>query len=168
MGCICASGPVATWQLTCSWHQKNETKNSPIHQLMNLKCCIKARELLKPLFNGVLFLIYYFRKHFKPSFFILKAFCSTLKSWIGEFVVSFFDVTNRLNNELTWHYRYLSEGIKRNPFHFIGTLKWGLTQRMKNLICLSFLLQATFGFQSKLKFLLQLNINNIQLMKEAL
>ena len=70
----------------------------------------------------------------------------------------FFDVTNRLNHELTWHYRYLSEGIKRKPFHFIGTLKWALTQRMKNLICLPFLLQATFGFISKLKFLLQLNI----------
>ena len=40
--------------------------------------------LLKPLFNGVLFLIYYFEKHFKPCFF------STLNSWIGEFVVSLF------------------------------------------------------------------------------
>ena len=37
--------------------------------------------------NGVLFLIYYFKKHFKPFLFILKAFCSTLNSWIGEFVV---------------------------------------------------------------------------------
>ena len=26
---------------------KNETTNSPIHQFMNLKCCIKAREPLK-------------------------------------------------------------------------------------------------------------------------
>ena len=25
---------------TCSWHQKNETTNSPIHQFKNLKCCI--------------------------------------------------------------------------------------------------------------------------------
>ena len=56
--------------------------------------------LLKPLYNGVLFLIHYFKKHFKPCFFILRAFktfCSTSNSWIGEFVVSFFDVTNRLN-----------------------------------------------------------------------
>ena len=48
--------------LTCLWHQKT-----------NLKCCIKARDLLKALFNGVFFLIYYFKKHFKPCFFILKA-----------------------------------------------------------------------------------------------
>ena len=33
---------------------------------------------------------YYFKKHFKPCFFTLKTFCSTLNSWIGEFVVSFF------------------------------------------------------------------------------
>ena len=25
--------------LTCSWHQKNESTNSPIHQFTNLKCC---------------------------------------------------------------------------------------------------------------------------------
>ena len=49
------------------------------------------KSLLKPLFNGVLVLIYYFKKHF--FFFILKTFCSTLNSWIVEFV---FDVTNRL------------------------------------------------------------------------
>jgi hypothetical protein len=37
------------------------------------------KSLLKPLFNGALVLIYYFKKHFKPYFFILKTFCSTLK-----------------------------------------------------------------------------------------
>ena len=31
-------------------------------------------------------------------FFILKTFCSTLISWIGELENSFFDVTNRLDN----------------------------------------------------------------------
>ena len=41
--------------------------NSPTHQITNLKCCLKS--LLKPLFNGVLFLIYYFKKHFEPCFF---------------------------------------------------------------------------------------------------
>ena len=49
-------------------------------------------------------MLYYFlfitlKKHFKSGFIILKALddiCSTLDSWIGEFVVSFFDVTNRL------------------------------------------------------------------------
>ena len=30
--------PKYAWFLTCSWHQKNETTNSPIHQLTNLKC----------------------------------------------------------------------------------------------------------------------------------
>ena len=27
------------WTITCSWHQKNETTNSPIQQFTNLKCC---------------------------------------------------------------------------------------------------------------------------------
>ena len=40
----------------------------PIHKFTNLKCCIKS--LLKPLFNGVLFFIYYFKKYFKPCYFI--------------------------------------------------------------------------------------------------
>ena len=74
----------------------NETTNSPVHQFMNLKCCTKAREPFKIPFNGVLFLIYYFKQHFKPCFFTLKTFCSTINSGIGEFVVSLFDVTNRL------------------------------------------------------------------------
>ena len=39
---------------------KNETTNSSIHQFTNLKCCIKPP-----------FLIYYFKRHFKPCFFIL-------------------------------------------------------------------------------------------------
>ena len=37
----------------------------------------------KSLFN---LLIYYFKKHFKHCFLILKTFCSTLNLWIGEFV----------------------------------------------------------------------------------
>ena len=55
----------------------------------------KLKSLLKPLFNGVLVLIYYFEKYFKPCFFILKAFCSTLNSRIGVLENSIFDVTNR-------------------------------------------------------------------------
>ena len=31
--------------LTCFWHQKTKP---PIHQLKNLKCCIKSREPFKP------------------------------------------------------------------------------------------------------------------------
>ena len=64
--------------VTCSWHQKPKP---PVHQFTNLKCCIKARELFKtpnPCLNGVLFLIYPLKNHFKPCFFILKIFCSTL------------------------------------------------------------------------------------------
>ena len=62
------------WSLTCSWHQKTKSR---ILQFPNLKCCIKT-SLLKPLFNGVSFLI---KWAITP---------------IGEFVVSFFDVMNRL------------------------------------------------------------------------
>ena len=67
--------------LTCSGHQKTKPR---ILQFTNLKCCIQAREPFKTLINGVLFLIYYFKKHSKPCFYILKTFCSTLNSWIGE------------------------------------------------------------------------------------
>ena len=41
----------------------------------------------------MLFLVYYFKKYSKPCFNILKTFCSSFNLWIGEFVVSFFDVT---------------------------------------------------------------------------
>ena len=44
------------------------------HQFTDFKKCCKRPEcLIKPLFNGVLFLIYYFNNHFKPCFFLLKA-----------------------------------------------------------------------------------------------
>ena len=83
------------WFLTCLWHQKDETTNSPIRQFTNLKCCKKAREPFKTLFNG-LHIIYYFKRHFQLCFFILKALKDILQhfkfvNWqIGEFVVSFF------------------------------------------------------------------------------
>ena len=76
--------------LTCSWHHKTKPR---IHQFTTLKCCIKS--LLKPIFNGVLFLIYYFKKHLKSCFFILKALKDILQhfkfvNWrIGKLVVSF-------------------------------------------------------------------------------
>ena len=56
---------------------KNETW---IHEFTNFKCCKKAKEPFNPLFNGVLFLIYYFKNHFKPCFSILKAFKAFLVS----------------------------------------------------------------------------------------
>ena len=52
---------------------KNEFSNSRI-----LSAAYKPKSLLEPIFNGVLVLIYYFKKHFKPRFLILKTFCSTL------------------------------------------------------------------------------------------
>ena len=60
---------------------------------------------LKPVFNGVLFLISYFKKHFKPCFFILKALKDILQhikfvNWRIRGFVVFFDVTNRLYNFL--------------------------------------------------------------------
>ena len=76
--------------VTCSWHQKS---NSPILQFSNLKCYIKAKEPYKtPFFYGVLVLMHYFKDILSLFFFILKAFCSTLNSRIGELI---FDVTNR-------------------------------------------------------------------------
>ena len=74
-------GPSRNIWITCSWHQKT---NSPIHEFKVLHK--KPKSLLKLLFNGILVLIYYFKKHFKPCFFILKTFCNTLNSWIVEFV----------------------------------------------------------------------------------
>ena len=50
----------------CLVTSKNETKNSPIHEF-------RPESFLKPLFNGVLFLIYYFKKHSQPCLFIWKA-----------------------------------------------------------------------------------------------
>ena len=57
---------------------KNETTNSPIHEFRVLH---KGRGAFKPLFNGVGFLIYYFKKHFKHCFFIVK----TLKDILQHF-----------------------------------------------------------------------------------
>ena len=45
----------------------------------------------------ILVLIHYFEKYFETSFFILKAFCSTLNSRIGKLVNSILNVTNRAN-----------------------------------------------------------------------
>ena len=56
---------------------KNVTTNSPIHQFTSLK----AREHFKPLFNGVLFLIYYFKTNFHPCFFIFKALKDILQHY---------------------------------------------------------------------------------------
>ena len=75
--------------LTCSWHQKTKPL---IPQFTNLMCCKKARVHLKSVLNRALFLIYYFKKHFKPCFFILKVFKDILQHfkflnwWIRGFV----------------------------------------------------------------------------------
>ena len=69
--------------ITFSWHQKMKP---PIHQF---KLLHKDQSLLQPLFNGVLFLIHYFRNISSLVFSFLKAlktFCSTVNSLIGSFV----------------------------------------------------------------------------------
>ena len=76
---------------------KNETTNSPIHQFTNLKYCIKTREPFKPPFNDVLFLIYYLKNILGLAYsFDFFEHLKFMNWWIGEFVVSFYDVTNRL------------------------------------------------------------------------
>ena len=77
--------------ITCSWHQKTEPR---ILQFTDIKSCIKAREPFKTPFNTLLVFISYFKKQLKPCLFNLQTVYSTLNSWIGKFVDSFFDVTN--------------------------------------------------------------------------
>ena len=78
---------LTTRALTCSWHQKNETTNSRIWSSAK-----RPASLLKPLHNDVLFLIHYFKTHFKSCFFILKTFKEILQHfkcvtwWIRGFV----------------------------------------------------------------------------------
>ena len=60
-------------QNTCSWNKK-ETTNSLIQSTAKI-----SASLLKPLCNDILFLIHYFKKHFRPCFFILKALKDLLK-----------------------------------------------------------------------------------------
>ena len=77
--------------------RNHQFTNSPIHEF---KVPHKGqRALLKTLFNGVLFLISYLKKH---RFFILMTFCSTLNSWIGEFVFRF-----QANLEMAILYTYV-------------------------------------------------------------
>ena len=98
------------WHITCSWHQKT---NSLIHEF---KVLYKGqRAILKPLFNGVLFLIYYFKNHSKPCFLILKALKDILHHfkfvnwWIGEFV--FFLYHEQVNTCKLCTYFVLTNGI---------------------------------------------------------
>ena len=92
--------------ITCSWHQKNETTNSTVHEFRNLKCykmSFKAFRMKTSKAQNVFFVInkkkYIINK--KGLFKRLWPLCTNLNSWIGEFVVSFFDVTNR---SVAWHW----------------------------------------------------------------
>ena len=80
---------------------------TPILQFSNLKCCIKAKEPYKtPLLmvsglNGVLVLMHYFKKYFKPHFFYFKGILQHFEfdNWrIRKLENSIFDVTNRAIN----------------------------------------------------------------------
>ena len=58
------------------------TSKNRNYQFTNLKCCKKARKPFKTL---VLFLIYYFKKHFKPWFFSLNILLTSSNNQISEF-----------------------------------------------------------------------------------
>ena len=70
-----------------------------ILQFTNLKCCSKRA------FETPVLMVYYFLfitlKNILSLAFSLKTICSTSNLWIGEFVVSFLDVTNRLIEKRT-------------------------------------------------------------------
>ena len=57
--------------ITCSWHQKNETTNSPIHQFTNLKCCKMS---FKALWNEKARLKMFFKVRNKKWYTIKKGF----------------------------------------------------------------------------------------------
>ena len=69
---------------------KDETTNSLIHEFK--VCCINANKANLFLMVYVLFLIYYFKKHVKPCFFLLKTLKDILQHfkfvncWIRVFV----------------------------------------------------------------------------------
>jgi hypothetical protein len=92
--------------------------------------------LLKGRFNGVLFLIYYIKKHFKPSFFILKVSKDILQhfdlvnSWIGSLVVSFFWCHEQVTGYKGWSYILISFSeiipptlLFEHPYTFIRNQK---------------------------------------------
>ena len=68
--------PVAAYKLVVT--SKIETTNSSIHEFKVLHKSQRAF-YVKLLFDSVEFLIYYFKKHFKPCFFILKVLKDILK-----------------------------------------------------------------------------------------
>ena len=75
---------------------KNEATNSPIHEFKVLHKDQRG-------FQTPFLTVYYFLCITLKNIFHFKGltFCSNLNSWIGEFVVSVFDVTNRLNCKKT-------------------------------------------------------------------
>ena len=74
--------------ITCSDIKKTKPR---IHKF-KVHTAKRPASLLNPLYNDVLSLIHYFKKHFKPCFFILKAFKDILQHfkfvnwWIRGFV----------------------------------------------------------------------------------
>ena len=88
------------------------------HKFTNLKCYKKAWEPYKTLFDGVLFLISYFKKHFQFCLFILKALKDILKHFkLVNLWFHFFDVTNWLylwivNNHGNWSLKEVTEDTR--------------------------------------------------------
>ena len=62
----CGIGYVTGLQVSFNLFVTSKKRKLQIHQFTNLKCCKKAREPSKILYNDVLFLIYYFKKYFNP------------------------------------------------------------------------------------------------------
>ena len=121
--CCCWVGQVITINLFVTSKKRN-------HEFTNLACCIKA-SLFKPFFNGVLLLIYYFKKHFKHCFFISKALKDILQhfkfmNWWFRFLHSFScTVTVKLGNKERFDKGQI--GIKElfmdyQPFYTINLL----------------------------------------------
>ena len=128
--CCCWVGQVITINLFVTSKKRN-------HEFTNLACCIKA-SLFKPFFNGVLLLIYYFKKHFKHCFFISKALKDILQHF--KFVnwwmdVSYFDVTIRLYVELTSTKKYLGQEETHFPTRqLLISLLYLISQRYLDVI----------------------------------
>ena len=92
------------------------------HQMSNSRIWSAAKRLeslLKPLFSGVSFLIYYFKKHFKPCFFILKALKDILQPF--KFVNWWIDCFGFLMSRTGYKFK------KRVPINLSTSIKiWNL------------------------------------------
>ena len=88
-------------------------------------------------------------------FFILKTFCSTLNSWMGELENSFFDVTNRLL--VTVHYWKSGRKTYINQQCHLHNATWGKHRHFYDCIFMIFTLQLE-NYNCKIHSLARSNI----------